>query len=401
MKHKYLSVDQRGIRLSFLYTLLIGLICLPMLYFSTLPTVLAQEDERCFPETGYCISGRIRSFWEQNGGLPVFGYPIASQQEEMIEGKPFQVQWFERNRLELHPENEPPYDVLLGRLSDDLLKQQGRIWQDFAKSDPADNCLYFEQTGHNVCGDILEMWRSNGIEVDGIPGISDADSLALFGLPLSGEQVETLSDNNQYTVQWFERARFELHPENEPPYHVLLGLLGNETSASVATEDPDRLAQIEIGELQTYSHSSGVFSMLVPNNWEQEEQSGDNLLTVIFTDPTVNGAIVVTIFSVPDQIPDLGSILNQGIQTGFGNENNLQIGDPQVQSDGSVQIIFTYTTIVDDVQATMIGKSFIRQDGGLVSITWSIIPKSQDSLIGGELNKIRQSYEVNEAVPLP
>jgi hypothetical protein len=29
-------------------------------------------------------------------------------------------------------------------------------------------------------------------------------------------------------VQWFERARFELHPENPRPYDVLLGLLGNE-----------------------------------------------------------------------------------------------------------------------------------------------------------------------------
>src|SRR5688500_9470643 len=60
-----------------------------------LASVGAQSAERCFPETGYCIAGRIRSFWEQNGGLPVFGFPIGPQQEQFIEGKPFQVQWFE------------------------------------------------------------------------------------------------------------------------------------------------------------------------------------------------------------------------------------------------------------------------------------------------------------------
>ena len=38
----------------------------------------AQMDERCFPETGYCISGSIRAYWERNGGLPVFGYPIGN-----------------------------------------------------------------------------------------------------------------------------------------------------------------------------------------------------------------------------------------------------------------------------------------------------------------------------------
>jgi hypothetical protein len=40
-------------------------------------TALA-DDARCFPETGQCISGRFHSFWEENGGLAVFGYPIAA-----------------------------------------------------------------------------------------------------------------------------------------------------------------------------------------------------------------------------------------------------------------------------------------------------------------------------------
>ncbi|HMO59496.1 MAG TPA: hypothetical protein PKC19_19245 [Roseiflexaceae bacterium] len=86
----------------------------------------AQTAERCFPETGFCISGRIREFWEQNGGLPVFGFPIGPQQVQTIEGKSLEVQQFERNRLELHPENARPFDVLLGRLGADRLAQQGR-----------------------------------------------------------------------------------------------------------------------------------------------------------------------------------------------------------------------------------------------------------------------------------
>lgn len=184
--------------------------------------------ERCFDEVPYCITGRIRQYWEQNGGLTVFGFPIAPQQEEMIEGTPYQVQWFERNRLELHPENEPPYDVLLGRLGVDVLTKQGRDWQSFAKSDAQDGCMFFPDTGHNVCGDILHAWQASGLEIDGQSGFSQAENTALFGLPVSGLIEETLSDGNMYQVQYFERARFELHPENEPPYHVLFGLLGTE-----------------------------------------------------------------------------------------------------------------------------------------------------------------------------
>ncbi len=46
----------------------------------------AQAGERCFPETGFCIAGRIRTYWEQNGGLPVFGFPIGPQQAEIDRG---------------------------------------------------------------------------------------------------------------------------------------------------------------------------------------------------------------------------------------------------------------------------------------------------------------------------
>jgi len=184
--------------------------------------------ERCFDEVPDCISGRIRQYWEQNGGLTVFGYPIAPQQEEMIEGEPYQVQWFERNRLELHPENERPYDVLLGRLGIDMLEQQGRDWNDFEQSEAQEGCVYFEQTGHNICGEFLEAWRANGLETDGTPGLSQQENLALFGLPVSDQMTETLEDGNEYTVQYFERARFELHPENDPPYNVLFGLLGKQ-----------------------------------------------------------------------------------------------------------------------------------------------------------------------------
>jgi len=190
----------------------------------------AQQDERCFTETSFCISGRIREFWEQNGGLAVFGLPLAPQQETTLEGQTFQVQLFERARLELHPEKAKPYDVLLGRLGADRLTQQGRDWFTFPKTEAQADCRFFPETGHNVCGAILTAWHANGLEFDGKKGNSEAESLALFGLPLSDAQTETI-EGKDYSVQWFERARFELHTENQPPYDVLLGRLGAEVSS--------------------------------------------------------------------------------------------------------------------------------------------------------------------------
>ena len=193
----------------------------------TTPPATGGECQQ-FPETGYQVCGRLLSYWRENGGLPVFGYPIGPQQTVTIEGRPYQAQEFERNRLELHPENARPYDVLLGRLGDEVLRRQGRDWQRFGKvaGAPA-GCLYFAETGHSLCEPFLSYFRARGLEFDGRPGYSLAESTALFGLPLSEPQTEEVQ-GRPYTVQWFERARFEWHPENPDPYKVLLGLLGVE-----------------------------------------------------------------------------------------------------------------------------------------------------------------------------
>jgi hypothetical protein len=76
------------------------------------------------------------------------------------------------------------------------------------------NCQTFRETGKVVCGRFLQYWQQNG-------------GLAQQGLPLSNEFTEVSELNGQsYTVQYFERAVFEKHPENKAPYDVLLSQLG-------------------------------------------------------------------------------------------------------------------------------------------------------------------------------
>ncbi len=205
-----------------------------------LPAPAALAAPRCFPEAApaisACIDGPIADFWARNGGLEVFGYPTGAQQQQQIEGRALQAQAFERNRLELHPENAAPYDVVLGRVGADVLAKQGRDWKAFQKADPAAP-HYFGQTGHAIAPQFWDYWSSHGLELDGQPGTSVQESLALFGLPLSDAQTEiNPTDGQPYLTQWFERARFELHPENAgTPSEVLLGLLGRELNAGAAT----------------------------------------------------------------------------------------------------------------------------------------------------------------------
>src|SRR4028119_1225233 len=79
------------------------------------------------------------------------------------------------------------------------------------------NSRHFPETGHTVQGRFLEYWEQNG----GLPQ---------QGYPLSGVMHEVSeTDGKVYGVQYFERAIFELHPENQSPHDVLLSLLGVST----------------------------------------------------------------------------------------------------------------------------------------------------------------------------
>jgi hypothetical protein len=78
----------------------------------------AQADALYFPETGHTVSGAFLRYWFQHGGLTQQGYPLTEEFQEAskLNGRIYTVQYFERAVFEKHPENAPPYDVLLSQL---------------------------------------------------------------------------------------------------------------------------------------------------------------------------------------------------------------------------------------------------------------------------------------------
>ncbi len=199
----------------------------------------AVAAQTCFPadKTPFCYDTPFEAYWQANGGLAVFGYPItaAANETNRDTGQTYLTQWAERNRFEVHPENAgTPYAILLGRLGADRLAQLGRA-NDPRESGPKDGCLWFEQTGHNVCNQqgslgFKSYWQSHGLQIDGLD--SYARSLQLFGLPLTAPQMETNAAGDTVLTQWFERARFEWHPNEPDEFKVLLGLLGREVASA-------------------------------------------------------------------------------------------------------------------------------------------------------------------------
>lgn len=97
---------------------------------------------RLFPQTGYTVFGKFLQYWSKRGGLAVFGYPISeSYVETQADGTTLAVQWFERARLEYHPDTVLPfykererangtriftlYEILMGQLGREAALQRG------------------------------------------------------------------------------------------------------------------------------------------------------------------------------------------------------------------------------------------------------------------------------------
>lgn len=243
-------------------------------WLSLCSVTFAASSSRCFSETGFCISGDIQQYWEKNGGIRVFGLPISAPTVTTSNGNRITTQQFERAHIEVHPHIAAPYTIQLGLIGVDALARTTGVRMGPSSSQDAtdetgramarrSDCRWFARTQQYVCGEFYSYWRRYGVQLDQRTAITEAESLALFGLPISPVFQQTIN-GTPYTVQYFERARFEYHAENPAAYRVQTGLLGREvavsaSSATVVVQPTPTLTLLPMSDLQTYYNNMPPF----------------------------------------------------------------------------------------------------------------------------------------------
>lgn len=152
---------------------------------------------RYFVETGHYVCDEFLEFYDTRGGSEIFGFPLTEAFKDPALG--LRVQYFQRARMEWHPNNPAPYKLQLGLLADELI---GKLGYHFPhplpeQIPPFNNDVhhYFSETGHVVSHSFLKYFREKG-------------GVDIFGYPRSEFMYE-----DGYVVQYFQRARMEWHPE--------------------------------------------------------------------------------------------------------------------------------------------------------------------------------------------
>ncbi|HYP19268.1 MAG TPA: hypothetical protein VEY08_04270, partial [Chloroflexia bacterium] len=117
-------------------------------------TLAQQPDSRIFPETGREVKGRFLKYWQEHGGLAQQGFPLSNEMQERsdVDGKTYTVQYFERAVFELHPENAPPYDVLLSLLGSLQYAQKYPQAAPNQTPNTSEGSVLFPETGKRVGG---------------------------------------------------------------------------------------------------------------------------------------------------------------------------------------------------------------------------------------------------------
>lgn len=179
------------------------------------PTTDSASDFVYYPQTGHNVGFQMKEFYETYGGVDIFGLPLTEVIVDEATG--LQVQYFERARLELHPELPAGNQVVLTRIGSILTQNRTEPAFAWLAGSPDPTRDFFPESGHTLGGAFRWFWQTRG-------------GLAVFGYPISEEFVEVNPvDGKSAIVQYFERARFEYLPENQgTPNDVALGLIGRQ-----------------------------------------------------------------------------------------------------------------------------------------------------------------------------
>ncbi len=180
---------------------------------------------------------------------------------------------------------------------------------------------------------------------------------------------------------------------------------GSEGSISIpddTTDSGDSGDMAAAGDLQTYTHSSGLFSMDVPADWNIQDASQPGQVSVNFSSPDQLVLVSVSISDAPTELTEenFADLLDTFAQGVAGDSPDLQQNEEVVpQSDGSFLLTFTYT---DDAGSTILANSFMQQNDDKLTILSILEDEASQTDERDELlNTVINSYQIDPSVALP
>ena len=218
---------------------------------------------------GLPVATEFQSFYQENGGLRVFGFPLA---EAFVDAESERlVQYFQRLRLEYDPAQD---QILVSPLGRWALPQQAGQALAYQPGSPAPSPA--KPSDLKVQDAFLTFYQSYGGE-------------SLFGQPIS-DQLDDGGTRSQY----FENARLDWVPEAPLGYRVQPGRLGEAHYRHVGIfDDPGRSRPMDSAGIREADVSAALRAPILYAGEEQtvfvdvKTPEGQRPIAGVFVDLTV------------------------------------------------------------------------------------------------------------------
>jgi hypothetical protein len=169
--------------------------------------------------------------------------------------------------------------------------------------------------------------------------------------------------------------------------------------------NPDALSASDaeaIGELDTYTHKTKLFSIEVPTAWDVTDNSKPGTVSVIFSNPDGYSFVMVEGFKNAKGAYDragLEGVLDSYVDDAIGsNVSNYDADAAEASGDDTASKTFRFTINDNDTEIAMTGIVYIDQVDNVLTFLRAAVPTDSIDTNKDALNDIGNSFKVKSKV---
>ncbi|NJK41759.1 MAG: FHA domain-containing protein [Acaryochloridaceae cyanobacterium SU_2_1] len=164
-------------------------------------------------------------------------------------------------------------------------------------------------------------------------------------------------------------------------------------------QDKDDDSTGGMADLSTYTHSSGLFELRVPKDWQREDKSKAGTVALLWSAEDGESAITVNLTTSNNNIDHqaFDRRTREFLQDTYGQEPDFSLGKSTRLDNDGVRVDWSFTS----KDGKLLGATYSEQLESKVSIMQLLVLESNLDKVDQTLADIRTSYQIDPSVDIP
>ena len=178
----------------------------------------------------------------------------------------------------------------------------------------------------------------------------------------------------------------------------------NYEASTTPTEDPtaEPTGEFELGDLTEYQHKSGVYSLSVPGNWDEKDNSSGDFIQTIWQDSTGQGLVIASA-AAADKTYKTSELQNEAVSYIKSFTKNTQrfksvkVGTKSVKA-GVAYVNYSYTYVLNGEDVPVVGIIAAKQEENTIGFLQVAVPADNADAVSDAVDEILSSFTIDGSV---